>query len=213
MVAASELSPLFESSRTERWAAGDILLQLGDTSDYVLWIRHGQVKVWTVSARGTEAVLGIRGAGELIGEFAAIDGQPRWAMVTALGPVRGSVVSSATFQNYLRARPSAAFELLTRVVARVREADQHRIDFSSYDVGERVARVLLELADNFGSADGRTTRIDVPLSQAEIAGVTSASREAVARALRELRESGTLATDRRRITVLSRELLKQYADR
>jgi CRP/FNR family transcriptional regulator, cyclic AMP receptor protein len=186
---------------------------VGDPSDHVLLVQRGQLKVWSVSARGTEAVLGIRGPGDLVGEFSAVDGGPRSATVTALGSVEAAVVPGSAFRQFLLDHPHAMLALLSRIVARVREADRYRIDFGSYDVGERVARLLLELVDAYGeSGDGGRATIAVPLSQAELAGATSASREAVARALRELRDSGAVTTHRRRITVLRRDLLESRAD-
>jgi CRP-like cAMP-binding protein len=81
-------------------------------------------------------------------------------------------------------------------------------------VASRVARLLLDLADRFGSPapDGSGTTITVALSQHDLAGATGSSREAVARALRRLRESGGIVTERRRITVLRPDLLREVAE-
>jgi CRP/FNR family cyclic AMP-dependent transcriptional regulator len=205
---------LLASGRTERWRTGTVVFHVGDSSDYVLLIQQGQLKVWSVSARGTEAVLGIRGPGDLVGEFSAIDGGPRSATVTALGQVQAAVVQGHAFRQFLLDHPAAMLALLGRITARVREADQQRIDFGSYDVRERVARLLLNLVDTYGEpGDNGQATVAVPLSQAELAAATSASREAVARALRELRDSGTVSTHRRRITVLRRDLLEARAGR
>lgn len=208
-----ELSALLDVARTGKWRSGAVLFGLGDRSDHVLLIQSGQVKIWSVSERGTEAVLAIRGVGELVGEFSAINGEVRSATVTALGAVQAAVVPGAAFRQFLLDHPSTMLALLGATVGRVHEADRHRIEFGSYDVGERLARLLLQLVDAYGvpgeDEDHRT--ITVPLSQAELAGATSASREAVARALRDLRDTGVVRTDRRRITVLRRDLLKELA--
>ncbi|MCX2734014.1 Crp/Fnr family transcriptional regulator [Saccharopolyspora sp. NFXS83] len=201
-------------SRRRRWRASAVLFSVGDESDHVLLIRSGRVKVWSMSVRGTEAMLAIRGPGSMIGDFAAVDGEPRGATVTALEQVEADVVSGGDFRRFLHEHPDAMFELLTRVVARLRESDRHRVEFASSGVAERLARLLLELAREHGIPDGAGRRaIAIPLSQAELASATSASREAVARALRELRECGAVSTQRRQIVVLRGDVLAEYAAR
>jgi CRP/FNR family cyclic AMP-dependent transcriptional regulator len=93
------------------------------------------------------------------------------------------------------------------MAGRLHESDRRRVEFGAYDVAARVARLLLELASRHGlPATGRTgTTISVPLAQHELAGATGASREAVSRALRQLRESGAIATGRRQITARPRQ--------
>ncbi len=68
--------------------------------------------------------------------------------------------------------------------------------------------------DRFGSPgpNGSGTTITVALSQHDPAGATGSSREAVARVLRRLRKSGGIVTQRRRITVLRPDLLREGAE-
>jgi len=88
--------------------------------------------------------------------------------------------------------------------ARLRDADVQRTDFAAYDVTGRVARRLVELADEAGD-------ISLPLTQDELAAWTAASREAVSRALLTLRMLGWVETHRRRITVTNLDALRRYA--
>ena len=76
----------------------------------------------------------------------------------------------------------------------------------------RLAHYLLDLADRTGRplADG-TVEIP-PLSQAELGSVVDASRETVARAFREWRAGGIIATGWRRTVILSPERLRAFAD-
>ena len=76
------------------------------------------------------------------------------------------------------------------VTARLRDSDRKRVEFAAYDIAARVARRLVELAERFGEPDEHGVRISVALSQDELAGWVGASREAVAKALRVLRERG-----------------------
>jgi CRP/FNR family transcriptional regulator, cyclic AMP receptor protein len=208
------MAVLREMGQRRHYRAGELLFEEGAATDYVILISTGKVKISSVSAAGYEAVLAVRSAGEIVGEFSALDGQPRSASVTALDEVDGVVVSGERFRAFLRSHPDAALTLLSYVVARLREADRRRVEFGAYAVAGRVARLLLELAGKYGSQapDGSGTTITVALSQHDLAGATGSSREAVARVLRRLRESGAIRTERRRITILRPDVLRAAAE-
>ena len=144
-----------------------------------------------------EILLAVRGPGALLGEVSAVDGGPRSASVAALEPVEAVVLTAAVFVDFLRSHAAAATVLLQLVVARLRDADRKRIEFAAYDIASRVARRLVELAERFGEPDDKGVRITVALSQDELAGWVGASREAVAKALRVLRDRGLVTTGRR----------------
>jgi CRP-like cAMP-binding protein len=208
------MSRLAAMGQRRLYRAGERLFGEGEETDFVFLIEQGKVKISSGSPAGYEAVLAIRSAGEIVGEFSALEGQPRSASVVALDDVDGVVISGDRFRAFLRANPDAALELLSYVVTRLHEADRRRVEFGAYDVASRVARLLLELADRFGSPgpSGSGTTITVALSQHDLAGATGSSREAVARVLRDLRESGGIVTQRRRISVLRPDVLRQVAE-
>ncbi|GAA2636756.1 Crp/Fnr family transcriptional regulator [Paractinoplanes durhamensis] len=202
------LAEILPAGRIVHFAPREKLFCEGDPSDHIAILLAGIVKITASTANGREALLGLRGAGEVVGEIAALYGSPRSATVRALDDVRARLVPASAFVNGLRRHPDALFGLLHAVVGRLRESDRRRLEFAGSDVRERVARLLAELAGTHGepAADGSVT-IGLPLSQAEIAGATGASREAVAKALRVLRACGAVATSRQRITVLDRDAL------
>jgi CRP-like cAMP-binding protein len=177
----------------------------------VAFLLAGRVKVSFFTAEGAEVVLALRGPGALLGELAALDGQPRSASVTALEPVEALAVSTAEFVDFLQARPGAALVLLRLLSGRLREADRKRVEFGAHHTLGRVAHCLAELAERFGTESARGLRIALPLSQQELAGWTGSSREAVAKALRMLRERGWIATRRREIVIHDLAALRRYA--
>ena len=80
------------------------------------------------------------------------------------------------------------------------------------DATARVAARLVELAESHGEAVPGAVRIELALSQEDLAGWVGASREAVSRALRLFRERGWIATRRRGITVLDLDALRGRAN-
>src|SRR5262249_9785096 len=124
-----DMTALCAMGQQRVYRSGERLFDEGDESDHVILIRQGRVKISSVSPAGYEAVLAVRSAGEIVGEISALDGRPRSASVLALDDVDGVLVSGDRFRAFLRANPDAALDLLSSAVA----------------------RLLLDLADRFGS--------------------------------------------------------------
>ncbi|MCY1141314.1 Crp/Fnr family transcriptional regulator [Actinoplanes sp. Pm04-4] len=204
----ARLAEILPAGRIVRFGPREKLFSEGEPSDHIAILLTGIVKITASTVSGREALLGLRGAGEIVGEIAALYGSPRSATVRALDAVQARLVPASAFLHVLHKHPDALFGLLHAVVGRLRESDRRRLEFADSDVRSRVARLLAELSGTHGepAPDGSVT-IGLSLSQTEIAGAIGASREAVAKALRSLRALGAVTTSRQRITVLDRGAL------
>ena len=190
------------------YSRGQALFHEGQAGDSVFLIRHGRVKIITTTSNGREVVLAFRGPGELLGEQAAFDGLPRSATISAVEPVQALSLGAEAFRSFLAAHPSVSLMLLGMLSRRLRDADAKRIEFSAFTTIERVAARLLELSERFGREEGGSIRIELPLSQEELAGATGASIESVGRALQTMRALKCIETRRREIRVLDRDALE-----
>lgn len=209
MLTADEVEEMRAAGRPRRWERGTTVMSEGDTSDWVLVLTEGRVKVSSHTSSGTEVVLAVRGPGGLLGEMSAIDGSPRSATVTALEPIAGIVIRD--FPAFLQAHGRVAVLLMQLVTGRLRDADRKRIEYGAFDTTGRVATRLIELAERYGEKTSSGVRVALPLSQDELAGWTGASREAVSKALRLLRDRGLIETGRRRVVIHDLDGLRKRA--
>ena len=207
----ADRTALAQRGRQRRWPAGASLFLEGESCATVVIVVSGRVKVFSLTEHGEEIMLAVRGPGALLGELSAVDGAPRSASVAALEPVVALVVPIAAFVEFLRGHGDAAIALLQLVTGKLRDSDRKRVEAAAYDIPARVARRLVEMADRFGEPDGQGVRIAVALTQDELAGWVGASREAVAKALRVLRDRGFVTTGRRTMTVLDLDGLRRRA--
>jgi CRP-like cAMP-binding protein len=99
--------------------------------------------------------------------------------------------------------------VIRMLVRRLAEADQDRIDLATQDSVGRLAKRLLELASEHGVPVPEGIRIELSLTQDELASWTGATRETVSRALRLMRRLGWIASDQRAITVLDPTALRE----
>jgi CRP/FNR family transcriptional regulator, cyclic AMP receptor protein len=188
---------------------GEVVFYEKQVPDSVLILRTGWVKVVVTAGDGRQAVLAFRGPGELVGELAALDDQPRGATVSAIKPVDALTLPSDAFRAFVEAHASVGVVLLRHISGRLRDADAKRIEFLEYGTGQRVASRLIELADLFG--DKVNDAIRLPLTQDELAGATYASLESVGRALQRMRRLGCIDTRRREIWIVDRAKVERMS--
>ena len=205
------LGTAFACGRRLRLRPGTVLFDEGDASNRVILLLSGRAKVSAFSEDGHETVLGYRGAGDVLGELAAIDGGEHLATVTAIEAGEALVLPADRFLGAVETQPGLALALLRSMVGRLRDADRKRAEFTALDVVGRVAHRLVELADDYGEPGEDGIRIGLPISQRELAGWVGSSREAVNKALQQLQRQGFIAAERRQITVLDVEGLRGRA--
>ncbi|MBJ6615231.1 Crp/Fnr family transcriptional regulator [Streptomyces griseoincarnatus] len=206
-----ERTVLLGLGRELRFAPRVVLLHQREPSSHVLFLVQGWTKVTAAAANGYEALLALRGAGDVVGESAALTGRPRSATVTALEPVRAVAVEHARFKEFLGRSPAASFALLGLTADRTRAADRRRLEFASMGVRQRFAVLLLDLARSHGRRTPDGVELAVPLSKQELAGSVGASREMVQKLLRELRQKDAVSTGRRTLLVRRPDVLRRIA--
>ncbi|WP_404816817.1 Crp/Fnr family transcriptional regulator [Streptomyces thermolineatus] len=185
----------------KRYEAGRVLVRESDPTTFVLVLLGGVVKVTGRTHDGRDALLAVRMGGDLVGEFAALDGKPRSATATACGPVAARVVGRDEFLARMRDDPGIAHAVNASVVSKLRAANTHRIDFTGCDATTRLARVLHQIAMTHGERSGAGVVIRWPITQPELATLAGAAEPTVQKALRRFREAGVVSTGYRTVRV------------
>jgi CRP/FNR family transcriptional regulator, cyclic AMP receptor protein len=192
---------------------GGQLFQQGARSDHVLIILDGWVKITALRADGHEVLLAIRGPADTLGESGWLNQRPRSASGVALTSVRVLIIGADRFGTFIDANTHAAQVLARAMTARMEEADRRMASQISAQGPARLAALLVDLADEFGTATGPDDAITVPLplTQWELAQMIGNTRETVARSLTAWRRSGIITTGRMRIDVLDLPALRRAA--
>jgi CRP-like cAMP-binding protein len=114
------------------------------------------------------------------------------------------VLRREDFRRRVEQSPAVAWAMLIELSRRLRRADEKIGSLVLLDVPGRIARVILDAAEEAGSEE-----IVKPLTHQTIAHVIGASRETVSRAMREFVEAGWITTERRRIKIADRSALER----
>jgi CRP/FNR family cyclic AMP-dependent transcriptional regulator len=181
-----------------RYQAGEPIVDYLDASDDVFFIASGEAIVTIYSVAGKAISFRSLGPGDIFGEYAAIDGQPRSASVEARSSCLIASMPANEFRKLLATEPAVAQAVLKGLVRNVRSLTQRVYEFSTLAVNNRIQAELLRLA-SLALKEGKGACLKPAPTHAEIASRVSTHREAVTRELNRLsrigiieRQSGTL---------------------
>lgn len=179
-------------AHSEKYAAKHVIFHEGEEGDRLLLLLEGRVKVSLSSAEGKEAILSILEPGQLIGEMSLLDGGHRSATVTAMDACRFMAIRRKDFLGFLEQRPSVALALLQALSLRLRATNDMVGNLSFLNLPARLARILLNLGQQYGKHTGEGIVIGLKLSQEELGNLVGVSRESVNRQVRVWVETGVL---------------------
>jgi len=202
-----ERTALSGLGRTAVYPPGTMLCVEGDPATHVFVLVYGWVKIVGVTSEGHELTLALRGRGDTVGEMAAETTGRRTATVQAVGTVRALVVPYDTFSSFLDAHDGADRAYRRMVTRRWNDAESMLRTRSVTNGAQRLAMLLLVLADQRDSG----VRMTMMLTQDELASLTGASRATVTRALSNWRQRGIIRTGQRDITITDLGALRKIA--
>jgi CRP/FNR family cyclic AMP-dependent transcriptional regulator len=203
----AELDSVVARAVMRRFPRHAVVVRKGDSSSGMLVILAGRVRVGSVAADGREVTLAVLGPGEVLGEIALIDGEPRSADVTALDDCVMLMVDRAEFLRLLHGNPDLCLRLMAFLCGRLRRANAAVEELALLDLPGRLGNVLLRLARDYGKQVAGGTRIELKLSQKDLSSLIGGSREKVNRQLRVWELEGVLLRDSGRIVLRQPERL------
>ena len=174
----------------------------------VFFVVEGAVNIVNFSASGKEVTFATATAGDIFGELAVIDGQPRSAAVFAREPSLLANLPASYFLELLKSEAGVAFKVLQRLAHIVRSGDDRIMELSTLAATHRVYAELLRMAQPDAAVpDLWVVRPLPPLR--EVASRVGTTRETVVRALSQLYPSGLLRRKGRNLYLMDRAALEQ----
>jgi CRP/FNR family transcriptional regulator, cyclic AMP receptor protein len=177
----------------------------------VLVLARGRVKLKALGPEGQETILAFIGEGELFGELALVDSEPRNEYAEA---VEESVVLAVPREDMLwlmSQRAEVALHVTKLLGFRRRRIENRLRNILFRSNRERIVALLQELLEAHGRRDGDAWEIGLALSHQELASLIGATRETVTLTLGRLQYERLIEVRRRRIRVLDREALAAQA--
>jgi CRP/FNR family transcriptional regulator, cyclic AMP receptor protein len=134
------------------FARKETLFSQGDPSKSIMYVQKGGVKISVVSKAGKEAVVGMLGPGDFIGEGGLAGQSMRMATATAITPVTALVIDNSEMFRVLHAEHEFSDRFITYMLERNIRIEEDLVDQLFNSSEKRLARTLLLLA-RYGKQD------------------------------------------------------------
>jgi len=202
----AELERLQGRAINQGFTRGRIIMLENDPCPGLYLVESGRVKVFRTSTDGREQVLMLVGPGGAFNDVPVFDGGPNAAAAAAMERTSLYLIPSEHVLAALRAHPDAALAVAAEFARQLRFLAELVEDLSFRHVTSRVAKLLLEYAEQPGQSAPRPR-----LTQQDLASMVGSVREVVGRSLAALEREGAIRIDRARIVVTDREVLRRMA--
>jgi CRP-like cAMP-binding protein len=189
-----------------RFEDDQALLAQGDSGDFLFLLVSGLAKVAVAPVGGMQTTLAIRWRGDLVGEYALLDNEPRTATARAAGPVTALKIGAADFMAFAGRSPATQTAVTGYLLAQMRSATERRAAERVWEARELLAQVLYSLAQEYAQP-GSDSMVRIPISQSDLGDLAGVAVSTTERVLKDLRRQGIVTTHYREITIRSMDQL------
>jgi CRP-like cAMP-binding protein len=180
---------------------GQTLFSQGTAHDGIYLIESGRIRVFYIAPSGREITLAYWQPGNFVGGPEIFGASPhQWSGVAASN---SCVVqfTSKTLQALVQQVPNLAIGLIEGLTFKGKCYSALAQMLGTRSVTERLAHLLLHLADIYGIKDPEGVMIGAAFTHADLAHMVGATRQWVTISLKRLQEQGVVVTRKSRIIV------------
>jgi CRP-like cAMP-binding protein len=202
------IDTLIAKGQIRSFAKGEAIYRRGDPGDSLMVVLAGRIKFINTTVEGKEIVLYYAGAGEMLGEVAALDGKERAVDTVALEVSEIFIVYTRDLLPVLIAHPQAMLEVMRLLCEKVRIAAAI-VEDNSLEMRGRTARGLLRLSQRHGRRTADGAHLHLSISQEELGKFLGMSRANVNRQLAQLKAANVIRIAGTEITILDEQGLAE----
>lgn len=213
-----ELDKIAKATVSASYKKGEHIFLSGETSDALFIIHRGRVKITRLSEAGREQIMRILNPGDFMGELSLFGHSVNNSNAEAMEDTEVCLIRGSEIKKLLVKFPNISLKILEEFSGRLETAESMIEQLGLHDVEQRVARVLLSLAEEQAGdddADGLNKKIDLTLSisKRDLASMIGTTQETLSRKLSAFQEQGLIEqTGQRRIILLNEEELRRLAN-
>ena len=179
--------------RRVQFEPDQMIFSRGDPGRDIYMVIEGRIRLSVLSSDGRELSFDHAGPGHVFGEIATLDGGERTAGATAISRVQAMSLPQKALMDLIEKNPKVATAAIRFLCQRLRDTDQRLEAIALHRIEVRLARLMLS-ALKLQSAtvkDGKA-KLDLGMSQGELALLIGASRPKVNIALTLLEDTGAI---------------------
>jgi len=208
-LAESDIDRLSSHGRVESVGRHTIVPLDGPTLVVVI---GGYFRLFRNAAFVRDVTLGLASRGDVLAPNAAFGDRSAETGAEALSDAHVLLLSPDAWNACAEADPALYLKMAASVGRRIGRLQKKLEELSRAGVEGRIAASLLELADDFGTPAGGGTKLDVPISQKDLARLAGTTRETCSSTVAEFARRGLVRGGRLRgMLLLDRPALENLA--
>jgi len=188
------------------YESGKLIFSQGSPADIVLWVVKGVVREICPNPNGTQTLVRLATAGDILGLADKLDDKGNWVRRFEAWTASKCVLALVTRQHVRdllkKMNPDELLTLAERMHSASSEWVQHYATFLGLSYRERIEIVLAELGRKFGVSDGEGLLLTFEPTHSDLAEMIGSSRPVVGRVLSELMADGELSRRDRKYILL-----------
>ena len=178
---------------TSTYKKKQYIFSAGDDDHRVYILRRGRVKLVQASPMGREVLLWFCVPGELFGVTECLHSSPRPVSAVSLDTSDVLSLDCAWFRQWLEENPKHATHLVSIMATRLREIGHRFLNLATGNVTSQVAKLLVEMANCYGTQMNHGVLLNIPLSHQDIADMIGVSRQRVSATISQLKQAKLLS--------------------
>lgn len=206
----AETERLLSISTSVSYPKGQIIFTSGQRANEVFYIKSGWVRIFRTISDGRQVSVALRYTGDIIGLAEIFSGGERECCAEAMDDVCIQVIYGEEFKKMLSQYPEFASKINELMGKRLREAQNTIHDFISNQAQGRLALVLKNMAERSGKMEGDYIRVNLKVTQEELACMIGAARQTISTLLNLFKEDGCLIYKGREIVGVNPSKLKTW---
>ena len=190
----------------------DYIFLEGEAPEALYIIRTGKVKVLRHSTDGKDVVLRVGGPGHLLGTVAVFDGGGYPGTAQVIEECTALVIARNDCLTLVNRYPVFALAVISDLGSRLRSSAEQIRSLAVERVEQRIARVLLKLAETAGSDSPEGRVIEMPLTRQDVADMTGTTVETAIRVMSKFRRLELIRTRRGKVVLVELAALQEIAE-
>jgi len=191
---------------------GETIFEEENCAKFVYLIETGHVKIFRLSPFGTIVTVGIRKGGDVIGIAEVLREMNRCCFAKTIELSELWKMDGNTFKELLYSHPELSLKIAATMSNRLREAETTILNLMTLEVDKRLARLLLSLAEKGVSQGEKGLKLNVKLTQDEMATMIGSCRQTVTTTLHKFRDQKLIYSSKRNIEIINLDNLKRFSE-
>lgn len=198
--------------RTRPIHKGDYLFRMGDACHSLFTVRSGSIKTMITTDEGEEQIMGFHLPGELFG-LDGLETDMHNCSAVALETTSLCELPLTHFDSLCQSVPGLSHQMHRLIGKEVTTEHEMLFLLGKKDAEERLSSFLISISNRLSQRGFSPVEFNLSMSRQDIGNYLGLALETISRQFTHFQDEGIISVERRHITILDLDHLKQIATR